>query len=86
MLLENTDWAQIPAAQYPFLKKCKKTGREFRGESIYTNGRNYYHKDSMHGEIEEYNKLGKHVGVLLPNGDPHPTKNAVRGRNIRKCI
>ncbi|PCH66974.1 MAG: hypothetical protein COC06_12005 [Bacteroidales bacterium] len=39
-----------------------------------------YTWDSLHGEIEVFNKRGKHLGVLNPNGDL--IKDAVKGRKI----
>lgn len=39
-----------------------------------------YTWDSMHGEIEVYNKRGKHLGVVDTNGDW--IKEAVKGRTI----
>ena len=87
------NWASIPAAQYPFLKNnCQKTNRKWRKnnycESIYINcdNGNYYHKDPLHGEIEAYNKKGKHIGVLLPTGIEHPKKNADKDKSLRGFI
>ena len=45
-----------------------------------TNGKKLYEWDSLHGEIEVYNKRGKHLGVLDHLGNP--IKNAVEGRTI----
>lgn len=39
-----------------------------------------YTWDSLHGEIEVYNKRGKHLGVLNPEGDM--IKGPVKGRTI----
>jgi hypothetical protein len=39
-----------------------------------------YTWDSLHGEIEVYNRRGKHLGVLDPNGIL--IKNAIKGRRI----
>lgn len=36
--------------------------------------------DALHGEIEVFNKRGKHLGVMNPDGDF--IKEAVRGRTI----
>lgn len=83
---KDIDWVQIPAAEYPALKHLVKTRKQFRGQSIYTDGQRYYHKDALHGEIEVYDKQGKHIGVLLPTGEPHPIKGSVKGRNIKKYI
>lgn len=42
----------------------------------------FYSWDSLHGEIEVFNKQGKHAGVLDPDGNK--IKFAVRGRKITK--
>jgi hypothetical protein len=44
--------------------------------------RRYYHKDPLHGEVEVYDKNGKHIDVFTPEGNPHPTKGKVNGREI----
>lgn len=36
--------------------------------------------DTLHGEIEVFNKRGKHIGVMNPNGEF--IKEAVKGRTI----
>ena len=43
------------------------------------NGR-LYTWDALHGEIEMFDRRGKHLGVLDPNGEP--IKEAVKGRTI----
>jgi len=40
-----------------------------------------YEWDSLHGEIEVYNKKGKHVGVLNADGSSN-NKPAIEGRKI----
>ena len=52
-----------------------------QGRKIYTNGTRYFTWDSMHGEIEVFNKRGFHLGAL----DPITClfiKKAVKGRTI----
>ncbi|WP_434060099.1 colicin E3/pyocin S6 family cytotoxin [Paenibacillus amylolyticus] len=46
----------------------KPTNRRWNKGQIYQDQKtgNYYHKDGMHGEIEAYNRRGKHIGVLTP--------------------
>ncbi|WP_445670711.1 colicin E3/pyocin S6 family cytotoxin [Paenibacillus sp. FSL R7-0026] len=46
----------------------KPTNRRWNKERIYQDQKtgNYYHKEGMHGEIEAYNRRGKHMGVLTP--------------------
>jgi Cytotoxic len=44
-------------------------------------GKRYFTWDSLHGEIEVFNKRGKHLGVLdAVSGNL--IKNAVEGRSI----
>ncbi len=52
---------------------------------VYKNikGNRYYTWDSMHGEIEVFDKRGVHLGVFAPSGPP-PIKEAVAGRKIAK--
>lgn len=77
-------WADTPAYRYPFLNDKEPTNRRWNKERIYRDQitGNYYHKDGLHGEIEAYNRRGKHIGVLTPEGDKHPIKGAVPGRTI----
>jgi len=44
-------------------------------------GRRIYTWDSLHGEIEVFNKQGKHLGVIDPQTG-FLTKPAVKGRTI----
>ncbi|WP_036745984.1 colicin E3/pyocin S6 family cytotoxin [Paenibacillus sp. UNC451MF] len=82
------DWCNIPASRYPFLKKLKRTNKRWKNEVIYYDEVNkaYYHKDPLHGEIEAYDKRGIHIGVLNPDGTPHKTKVAVKGRTIKDIL
>ena len=41
----------------------------------------YYTWDSLHGEVEVYNKRGRHIGVLHPQTG-EMIKEAVKGRRI----
>jgi hypothetical protein len=54
--------------------KGQKRWRSADGERIYT-------WDSLHGEIEVYNKRGKHLGAL-DGVSGQFIKDAVRGRKI----
>ena len=47
--------------------RCPRTGRLFTW-------------DSLHGEIEVFNKRGKHLGAMGPDGNF--IKSAVKGRTI----
>lgn len=80
----TVNWAETPASQFPFLNDKEPTNRRWNKERIYRDRKtgNYYHKDGLHGEIEAYNRRGKHIGVLTPEGDKHPIKGAVPGRTI----
>ncbi|MEX3617770.1 colicin E3/pyocin S6 family cytotoxin [Paenibacillus glucanolyticus] len=80
----HVNWADIPASQYPFLEDKKPTRLKCKDQKIYTDKKKrfYYHKDSLHGEIEMYNSRGEHLGVLTPEGNPHPKKGKVNGRKI----
>ena len=71
----------IPIPKPSYLDDCQPLGavdgvkrwRNKKGDKIYT-------WDSLHGEIEVFNKRGKHIGVLNPNGKL--IKDAVKGRTI----
>ncbi|WP_321326720.1 colicin E3/pyocin S6 family cytotoxin [uncultured Parasphingorhabdus sp.] len=65
-----------------FLDQCESLGakngekrwRSFTGDRIYT-------WDSLHGEIEVFNKRGRHLGAIdAVNG--FTIKDAVKGRKI----
>lgn len=70
-----------PIPKPSFLDECislgaingKKRWRSKDSSRLYT-------WDSLHGEIEVYNKRGRHLGVLNPDGDF--IKDAVKGRKI----
>jgi hypothetical protein len=47
--------------------RCPRTGRLFTW-------------DALHGEIEVFNRRGRHLGVMDPNG--RLVKDAVKGRKI----
>ncbi len=54
-----------------------------RGRKVYRNqkGDRYYTWDSLHGEVESFNKRGRHLGALCPTtGDL--IKPAVKGRKL----
>jgi hypothetical protein len=64
-----------------FLDNCESLGavngtkrwRDKNGDRLYT-------WDSLHGEIEVFNKRGRHIGVMNPQGQF--IKDAVKGRKI----
>lgn len=51
-----------------------------QGRQVYKGEDKYYTWDGLHGEIEVFNKRGKHIMVLDPNGTI--IKDAINGRNI----
>lgn len=51
------------------------------GRQTYRSNDKYYQWDELHGEIEVYNKRGRHLGALDPQ-DGHQIKEAERGRKI----
>lgn len=73
--------AGIPIPKPSFLDECIFIGA-FNGEKRWKSkdSTRIYTWDSLHGEIEVYNKRGKHLGVLNPNGDF--IKDAKKGRTI----
>ncbi|WP_186457188.1 colicin E3/pyocin S6 family cytotoxin [Nitrospirillum amazonense] len=74
---------RVPRPKPCFLDECKNLGfvhGEMRWRS--SDGEYLYTWDGFHGEIEVFNKRGKHLDVLdavtgRPNG-----KGAMRGRRI----
>ncbi len=71
----------IPIPKPSFLDKCISLGaingqKRWRSED----NKRLYTWDSLHGEIEVYNKRGKHLGVLNPQGDL--IKEPIKGRKI----
>lgn len=63
------------------LDDCESLGA-FNGERRWrARDGNIYTWDELHGEIEVFNKRGKHLGVISPtNGEV--IKDAVKGRTI----
>lgn len=64
-----------------FLDNCVYIG-VFNNQKRWKNEKSdrIYTWDSLHGEIEVFNKRGYHLGVLFPDGQFK--KNAVKGRRI----
>lgn len=54
--------------------------RIIRGRQVYKANDKYYSWDELHGEIEVFNKRGRHIMVLDPMGNY--IKDAVAGRKI----
>lgn len=70
-----------PIPKGSFLEECESLGAvngQKRWRSIDNN--KIYTWDSLHGEIEVFNKRGLHLGALYPNGDFK--KEAIKGRKI----
>jgi hypothetical protein len=83
---DRLNWSEVRFKDYPVVAilSLQRTGHRWEKEWIYTDKkrRRYYHKDPLHGEVEMYDKNGNHIGVLMPEGNPHPTKGKVNGRKI----
>lgn len=86
LMKEQLNWKVEHFKDYPLVKKLSlyRTGHRWKKEWIYTDEkrRRYYHKDPLHGEVEVYDKNGKHITVMTPEGTPHPIKGKVKGREI----
>ena len=56
-----------PIPKPSILDQCKVVGIE-GGKKVYRNqkGDRYYTWDSLHGELEVFNKRGRHLGVACP--------------------
>ena len=70
-----------PIPKPSFLDECDRIGvvngkKRWRSKDF----KRLYTWDSLHGEIEVYNKRGVHIGVLNPQGIF--IKEAVKGRKI----
>ncbi|MBF6631968.1 MAG: hypothetical protein ITG01_12580 [Comamonas sp.] len=74
----------LPVPKPSILDRCRVVGID-SGRKVYKDDEEnvYYTWDSLHGEIEVFNKMGRHLGVVDPiRGDV--IKPAVRGRRIQK--
>jgi len=74
----------IPRPKPSILDNCKGVGIE-SGRKVYKNEQEniYYTWDSLHGELEVFNKRGRHLGAADPiTGEL--IKPAVKGRRISK--
>lgn len=74
--------APKPIPNPSFLDDCECLGA-FSGERRWrsSDGKRLYTWDSLHGEIEVFNKRGRHLGVIDPiHGNL--IKDAVKGRRI----
>ena len=61
------------------LMRAKSMNHRRRWTSV--DGRRIYEWDSQHGELEVYNKRGKHLGAIDPENGAM-IKQAVEGRTI----
>jgi hypothetical protein len=71
----------ISVPKTSFLRTCESLGAvngKKRWRSL--DSTRLYEWDSLHGEIEVYNKRGDHLGVL--DSDGVFIKNAIKGRTI----
>jgi hypothetical protein len=73
-----------PIPNPSILDRCKVVGVEGQRKVYYDSQEDrYYTWDSLHGELEVFNKRGRHLGVVCPiTGDL--IKPAVKGRRISK--
>jgi hypothetical protein len=71
----------VPIPKPSFLDECNSLGA-FNGQKRWRSedSERLYTWDSLHGEIEVFNKRGRHMGVLNPEGVL--IKPAVKGRKI----
>lgn len=72
----------VPIPSPSFLDGCESLGA-FNGEKRWRSpdGSRLYTWDSLHGEIEVFNKRGRHLGVIDPvHGNL--IKDPVKGRRI----
>lgn len=71
-----------PIPKNCILNKCKVFGvRGVKRIWISPNGEFYYTWDSLHGEIEVFNKRCRHLGVIGAISGSY-IKDAVKGRKI----
>lgn len=71
----------VPVPNFGFLIKCDKF-KVIDGKQVWRNkvGNRFYTWDSLHGEIETFDKQGFHLGALDPSGSFK--KDPVRGRRL----
>jgi len=71
----------LPIPKPCFLDRCISLGA-FNGQRRWKSidAKRLYTWDSLHGEIEVFNKRGIHLGVLNPDGVF--IKGAIKGRKI----
>ena len=82
LLLSGVDLSGKPKPKPCFLDEQKKFG--VRGNEqvwVSNDGSRYYTWDSLHGEIEVFNKRGFHLGSLDAKSGQF-IKSAVKGRKI----
>lgn len=72
--------ARIPIPKPSYLDKCRRLKVSGEQRWLSPDGERILTWDSLHGEVEMFNKRGRHLGVLDPNGEPK--KDAVKGRKI----
>jgi hypothetical protein len=72
--------SKVSATSSEFLRQQDKVKNKSRW--ISKDRKFYYEWDSLHGEIEVYDRNGYHVQVLNPDGSLNLNKPAIRGRKI----
>ncbi|MVP02120.1 colicin E3/pyocin S6 family cytotoxin [Paenibacillus lutrae] len=83
---KDINWSEIPFTEYPLFTSLSlvRTNYIQNKERVYRDAKGrYYHKDRLHGEVEVYDKKGKHLDVYTPEGKSHPKKGMVRGRDLK---
>lgn len=74
--------ARKPVPRPSILDQCEAVGvRDGRMVWRTRDGRIYYTWDSLHGELEAFNRRGRHLGAVDPMTGV-AIKPAVRGRRI----
>lgn len=72
---------RVPIPRPSYLDACVPLGFVYgRKRWRSSDGQRLYEWDDLHGEIEVYNRRGKHLAVLDPNGNL--ISDAVPGRII----
>jgi len=71
----------VPIPAHCFLHRCQYL-KVTDGKKVWRNasGDQFYTWDTLHGEVEVFNKRGKHLGVMNPEGEF--VKPAIRGRQL----
>ncbi|MFA6312779.1 MAG: colicin E3/pyocin S6 family cytotoxin [Sterolibacterium sp.] len=71
----------VPIPAHCFLHRCQHL-KVIDDKKVWRNasGNQFYTWDALHGEVEVFNKRGRHLGVMNPEGEF--VKPAIRGRQL----